>query len=229
MSTSSKLLCGDIIIDETIQAQGETNYVFATLNPGCPSTWLLSCSCAYDSTDYTKWVPRYNIYDPIWRSEQNCVNNFSTICNHMQKCIAAKCVFACQTTELPIYYDHMKKELEKMGDDWEEKASIILDNLTPIPWVTNRNPQNRSEIVQYTRHGIGTVPIIDDILYRVQMLKPCIWKCDCKDFSNINNCTHILYIKKREEFMQNRREMCINLAQKVIERIQIENLIQMQI
>ena len=204
--------CDEIYYDYYIS---DTNYVFAALNPDPNSMfyqddndyfdWLFSCSCYYDE-DKNKSVPKYDLRDSVWFNESNIANNFDNICHHIKKCYLARRIYRNHifdtTNPLPSWVKNT------IGSNYVTQSADIMNDLKPIRWGNNT-----------MRHGIGKVKIHDYDKYRVYRFSHNVWKCNCRDFAKFGNCIHIVKSKHREEHLQNRRVLCINLARKYLEQL----------
>lgn len=200
-------------ICETVKGEPESNYVFVALDPSNKTNimgqWIYSCSCTYDLINNIKSLPIYNIHDSVWQKEEYCMNNRDTMCSHLKKCIAAKILFR---SNLNSTNDDISWSKKILGSNWLIDFNYIINEIQPVLWSQN--------ILISSRHSIGKIQIFTYPYYTVRYMNQT-WSCNCNDFKKIKLCPHICKIKLREEVMQNRRELCIGLAEKYIYYTQI--------
>ena len=204
--------CYEVEIHEKLCIQSNNyNYVFAALDTKDPSFWMFSCSCKYKSSE-NKCIPRYNLHDPIWISEYKCRKYYDTICKHIKTCYISKIIVI--QTRYNINIPDWAKNF--MGKDYYKNSVNTIHEISPIPW-GRIDDKNR-------RHGIGRIKIYDFNEYDIKLINNGFgkknWTCTCEIFNQWNtNCIHIYKTQLKENYLQNRRELCISLARKYINQI----------
>jgi hypothetical protein len=166
--------------------------------------WEVKCECINNEiySIETKNIQYIDI-DTDWKDEQ--------ICPHIQIGMAAKIIGDPLSTENNEQIIWAKKQL---GNNWESRAELILLTL---------KPQEMRDVWNdwYDYPGFSK---INHIKYFNVEYKHNIWYCECAIFAfNIikknpmRQCEHISIAKRDQSLYQNRREMCIRLAQNYIE------------
>ena len=193
--------------------KGKVNYVFAALNSDPDSLfyqdtddyfdWIFSCSCYYLPDDNIT-VPKYNLRDKVWFTENKLIREFDTICIHIKKCYLARRIdrnhIFDTTNPIPNWVKNY------MGQNYIKESKKIIDDLKPIRWGNNT-----------MRHGIGKVKIFDYNKIKIIQYKKNKWECTCSIYNVYFNCSHINKYMNKYKALQNRRELCINLAHKYFE------------
>lgn len=188
-------LCEPTEISEIVQGRTGIHRVYTKVHPPSKNkTWLFSCDCFEEET----WFPhKINNNNP----------NQKHLCSHILKCIAARIIVThinrdkhCPPWACQLIY--------QLGNDWITISKAIIKSLTPIPW---------RDMFNVINPGYGLITFVDTQDYRVEF-KNNAWSCSCNRYK-ILTCPHIQIIKSREEHLQNRRELGINLAQKFLSKI----------
>ncbi len=174
--------------------------------------WLFTCECTQMQEQYEDIQWR-----KIWITENPL--NPSNICPHILICIAAKILTdqdisqhnACPTPLSAEKKSKLEWAKEQLKDTWSSPEAIV-EKLRPNIWFNTWGEIRETGGFIHIRHKQD---------YHVKHFKNKKWSCTCTKFRTNHpphtNCEHIFRVKILESRLQNRREMCINFAQKFIE------------